>query len=145
MKVRKMSDRRRRTISEIFDNYFEDLEESIERFREAIMQKPSWNLKECTIEPLREIIVTSSEVMVTVDLPYAEKSAVRVNAVDDASIEVSATMKQKVQLEDLGISHCKGEIQKLHCLMRIPVPVNMDKMDVHLKKGILEIRLPRKH
>ena len=144
MKVRKMSNKRRRSIPETFDKYFEDLEESFERFREAIIQKPSWNLRECTIEPLREIIVTPLEVMVTVDLPYAEESAVRVKAVDDVSIEVSAAMKQKVQLEDLGIFHCKGEIQKLHSLMRIPVPVNMDKMDVHLKKGILEIHLPRK-
>jgi len=109
------------------------------------MQKPSWNLTECTIEPLREISVTPSEVMVTVDLPYTEKSAVRVEAVGDVSIEVSATMKQKVQLEDLGVTHCKGEIQKFHCLVRVPVPVDMDKMDVHLKKGILEIHLPRKY
>lgn len=140
-----MPNKKRHSIPEIFDSYFEDLEESVERFRETIMQKPSWNLRECTIEPLREIIVTPSEVMITVDLPYAEESAVRVEAVGDVSIEVSSTMKQKVQLEDLGITHCKGEIQKLHCLVSIPVPVDMGKMDVHLKKGILEIHLPRKH
>lgn len=140
-----MAYKKRRSIPEIFDDYFEDLEESVQRLRETIMQKPSWNLRECTIEPLREIIVTPTEVMVTVDLPYAEEPAVRVKAVDDKSIEVSATMKQKVQLEDLGITHCKGEIKKLHCLMRLPVPVNMDKMNVHLKKGILEIHFPRKH
>jgi HSP20 family molecular chaperone IbpA len=35
-------------------------------------------------------------------------------------------------------------IQRFHAWIRIPVTVNMDKMKIQHKKGILEIKLPRK-
>jgi len=139
-----MSIKRKRSISDIIDAYFEDLERWAEQFEETLMVSPSWNLKNCTIEPLRETMVTPTEVVVTVDLPYTEKKTVQVKPVGRTSLEISAKMKRKIRLDDLGVTHCKGEFQKLHCHMRIPVPVNMNKMDIHYKRGILEIHIPRK-
>jgi HSP20 family molecular chaperone IbpA len=139
-----MSSRKKRSISDIIDAYFEDLERWAEQFEETLMERPSWNLKNCTIEPLREIMVTPTEVVVTVDLPYTEKNTVEVKPVSRTSLEISAKMKRKIRLDDLGVTHCKGEFQKFHCHMRIPVPVNMDKMDIHYKRGILEVHIPRK-
>ena len=137
--------RKRRSISDMIDMYFESMEEWIEEFQETLVERPSWNLKNCTIEPLREITVTPMEVVATVDLPYTEKASVKVRPVSNTILEVSAKMRKKVKLDDLGVKHCKGEFQRFHCHMRIPVPVNMDKMDTKYKKGILEIHLPRKH
>lgn len=140
-----MSTKRKRSIFDVIDEYFEDLEEWAERFRETLVERPSWNQKMCTIEPLRDIMVTPTEVIVTVDLPYTEENMIQVKPVDKNIIQISANMKRKIRLDDFGITHYRGEFQKLHCHTRIPVPVDMDKMEIRFKKGILEIRLPRKH
>jgi len=140
-----VSIRRRRSIFEIINEYFENLEEWTERFREALIEKPSWDHRACTMEPLRDIMVTPTEVIVTVDLPYAEQNTIQVKPVDRDTIEILAKMKRKIRFDDFGMTHYKGEFQTLHCRTRIPVPVEIDKMEVRFKKGILEIRLPRKH
>jgi HSP20 family molecular chaperone IbpA len=140
-----MSTRKRRSIFDIMDEYFENLEEWAERFRESLIERPSWNCRACTMEPLRDMTVTHDKVIVTVDLPYSEENTVQVKPISKDTIEISAKMKRKVSFDDFGITHYKGEFQKLHCQTRIPVPVYMDRMEVRFKKGILEIHLPRKH
>jgi HSP20 family molecular chaperone IbpA len=140
-----MSTRKKRSIFDIINEYFENLEGWTERFREGLIEKPSWNRRACTIEPLRNIMVTPKEVIVTVDLPYAEENAIRVKPLGGDTIEILAKMKRKIRFDDFGITHYKGEFETLHCQTRIPVPVYMDKMEVRFKKGILEIHLPRKH
>lgn len=140
-----MSSKRRRSIFDLIDEYFEDLEEWSERFRERLAEKPSWNQKTCAVEPLRDIMVTPTEVIVTVDLPYTEENTVQVKALDEDVLEISAKMKRKIRFEEFGITHYKGEFHTFHCQTRIPVPVQMDKMTVRFKKGILEVHIPRKH
>jgi HSP20 family molecular chaperone IbpA len=140
-----MATKRKRSIFDVIDKYFEDLEEWAERFRETLVERPSWNQKACTMEPLRDIMVTPTEVIVTVDLPYTEENMIQVKPLGKNVIQISANMKRKIRLDDFGITHRRGEFQKLHCHTRIPVPVYMDKMEIRFKKGILEIRLPRKH
>lgn len=140
-----MTEKKRRSIFDIIDNYFESLEEWAERIMEGLIDKPSWNQKACTMEPLRNIMVTPTEVIVTVDLPYTKEDTIKIKPIDNRTIEISAKMKRKIRFDEFGIIHHKGEFETLHCQTRIPVPVYMDKMEVHFKKGILEIRLPRKH
>jgi len=140
-----MSTKKKRSIFDVIDEYFEDLEEWAERFRETLVERPSWNQKSCTMEPLRDVMVTPTEVIVTVDLPYTEENTIQVKPVDKNIIEISAKMRRKIRFDDFGITHYKGEFQTLHCRTRIPLPVHMDKMEIRFKKGILEIRLPRKH
>jgi HSP20 family molecular chaperone IbpA len=128
----------------MIDEYFEEMEKWADQVRETLSERPCWDLKTCAIEPLREITVKPNEVIVTVDLPYADKNTVKVEAVDNSSLEISAEMKKKIRLTELGITHRQGIIQRFHAWIRIPVTANMDKMKVEQKKGILEIRLPRK-
>ena len=139
-----MAIRKRRSISDIVDEYFEDMEKWAQQVRETLTERPSWDLKTCAIEPLREITVTPKEVIVTVELPYARKETVEVKAVDAASLEIFAEMKKKIRLTELGITHTTGVIQRFHGWIHLPVTVNMDKMKIQQKKGILEIKLPRK-
>jgi len=140
-----MSIRRRRSIFEIIGEYFESIEEMAEHLEETLIERPSWNQKTRTMEPLRDIMVTPTEVVITVDLPYTQENTIQVKPLDKSTIEISARMKRKIRFEDFGIIHHKGEFQTLHCRARVPVPVIMEKMETRLKKGILEIRLPRKH
>jgi HSP20 family molecular chaperone IbpA len=128
----------------MIDVYFEEMEKWAEQVRETLSEKPCWDLKTCAIEPLREITVTPTEVIVTVDLPYAKEETVQVKAVDGSSLEVLAEMRKKIRLTELGVTHRAGMIQRFHAWIRIPVTVNMDKMKIQHKKGILEIELPRK-
>lgn len=140
-----MSTRRRRSAFEIVNEYFQDLERWVERFREELIEKPSWNHRACTMEPLRDIIVAPTEVIVTVDLPYAEESTIRVKPLDKETIDILARMKRKIRFDDFGITHYKGEFETLQCQTRVPVRVSIDEMKVRFEKGILEIRIPRRH
>ena len=140
-----MESRKKRSILDIIDEYFEGLEEWAERFRETLIERPSWNQKTCTIEPLRDIMVTPTEVIVTVDLPYTEENMIQVKPLDRDTLEITGRMKRKIRFDDFGITHYKGEFQTLHCHTRVPVPVHMERMEVRFKRGILEVHLPRKH
>ena len=139
-----MSSKRKRSFSDIIDEYFEDFEEWTRKFRDTLIERPSWNQKACTMEPLRNVMVTPKEVIVTVDLPYANENTVEVKPLSEEAIEITAEMKRKIRFEEFGITQYEGEFQNFHCQTRIPVPVQMNKMKVRFKKGILEIRLPRK-
>ena len=137
--------RKRSEKMDTLNNYFDELEKEFEKWRETLAERPSWNQKACTMEPLRYVKVTPTEVIVTVDLPLTKENTIQVKPVDKSTIEILASMKRKIRFTDFGITHHKGEFQKLHCHLRVPVPVYMEKMKLRFKKGILEIRLPRKH
>jgi len=139
-----MSNKKKRSIFDIFSEYFENLEEMAEQLEERLFEKPSWNQRTCTIEPLRDIMITPTEVIVTVDLPYVKENTIQVKPLDRNTIEISAAMSQKICFDDFGMTHYRGEFQKLQCRTRIPVAVNMSNMKIRFKKGILEIRIPRK-
>jgi len=127
----------------MINRYFEDLDEWADQVRDTLIERPCWDLRTCAIEPLREVTITPTEVIVTVDLPYAKKETVKVHPTGTNSLEVSAEMKRKIDLKELGVTHRKGVIQRFHGWIRIPVTVNVKKMKIHHKKGILEIHLPR--
>jgi HSP20 family molecular chaperone IbpA len=140
-----MAIKKKRPFSDVVSRYFEDLEEEFDRWRETLMERPSWNSKACSMEPLHDVKVTPMEVVVTVDLPLTVESSLQVKPLGENTLEISAEMKRKIQFKELGITHQEGEFHKLHCHMRVPVPVHMDKMKMRFKKGMLEIHLPRKH
>lgn len=140
-----MSIRKRRSFSEMIDEYFQSIEEWAEEFGGPLAERPSWNLRNCSLEPLRETLVTPKEVLVTVDLPFTSKGTVKVKPIGKNTLEVSAKMNRVVKLHELGVTHCKGEFQKFHSILRIPVAVDTEKMRVNYKKGLVEIRLARKH
>jgi HSP20 family molecular chaperone IbpA len=140
-----MPAKKKSSISDVINEYFESLERMTEEPEVASMERPSWNQKNGTMEPLRDIMVTPKEVIVTVDLPYSQENSVRVKPLDRSTIEVSSRMRRKVRFDDFGITHYRGVFHTFHCLTRIPVPVHMSNMEIRFKKGILEIRMPRRH
>jgi HSP20 family molecular chaperone IbpA len=137
--------RKKSSFPDMIDEYFQYLEKWAEKFGEPFAQRPSWNLRNSSIEPLRETTITPTEVLVTVDLPFTSKGTVKVKPVGSNTMEIEAKMSRKIRLHELGVTYCKGEFQKYHAHMRIPVSVNMNKMKVNYKKGLLEVHLPRKH
>jgi HSP20 family molecular chaperone IbpA len=140
-----MAIKKKRPARDIVDSYFENLEREYERWRETFFERPSWNLKAGTMEPLKNMKVTPTEVVMTMDLPLTVESSLQVKPLDEETLEISAKMKRTVYVKEFGVTHYKGEFQRFHCHTRAPVPVKMDDMKIKFKKGLLEIHIPRKH
>lgn len=137
--------RRRRSIFEIMREHVEELESFADELIEsAFVERPSWDLQSCCLEPLCSVFVSTDEVIVTADLPNIDPKNIKVEAVGEDLIEITAKMKRKIHFEDFGITHRQGEFSAFRCQTRIPVPVNMKQMKTQFKRGILEVHLPRK-
>ena len=137
--------RRKRSIFEIMREHVEDLEAFADELMEsAMMERPSWDLQSCCLEPLCSVFVSADEVVVTADLPNIDPKNITVEAAGEDLIEIKAKMKKKLHFEDFGITHRQGEFSAFRCQTRIPVPVNIKQMKTQFKRGILEIHLPRK-
>ena len=140
-----MSTKRRKNIFELMRSYFEDWETFADELLESvIMERPSWDLESCCLEPLCNVFVSTGEVVVTADLPNIDPKTIKVDSVNRDTLEIKASMKRKIRFHDFGITHREGEFTSFRCHVRIPVSVDMKKMKTQFKRGILEVRLPRK-
>ena len=141
-----MSEKRRKR--EIFDEMNEYLEKvealANELVNPVTSEGPSWNTESCCLHALSNVFITPREVIVTADLPNIEPETVKVEALDENSIEITAKMKKKVHFADLGIYHRQGEFSFLRCQGRIQVAFDASKMKISCEKGIVEVRFPRK-
>jgi len=125
--------------------YMEEFEELADELMEsAFAEKPSWDTESCCLEPLFNVFVTPGEVVVTADLPNTEPETLKVKVVSENLVEIAAKMKRKMRFDDFGITHRQGEFSSLRCQTRLPVPVDTRRMKISFKRGILEIRFPRK-
>ena len=140
-----MSKRRRRSIFEVMNEYMEDFRTWAEEMIEsAVAERPSWDVRSCCLEPLCNVFITVDEAIVTADLPSTDPKSIKVEAVSEDSVEISAKMKRRLRFDDFGITHRRGEFSSFRCQVRIPVPVDTEQMKIDFKRGVLEVRLPRK-
>jgi HSP20 family molecular chaperone IbpA len=136
---------RKRSILDVMNEYMEEFETlADELMASAFPEGPSWNTETCCLHALSNVSITPQEVVVTADLPNIEPETVKVEAVDENLIEITAKMKKKVRFADLGIYHRQGEFSFLRCQGRIHVAFDAEKMKISCKGGILEVRFPRK-
>jgi HSP20 family molecular chaperone IbpA len=127
------------------EKYLEEIEAlADELMASEFSEGPSWNTETCCLQALSNVFVTSREVIVTADLPNIEPETVKVEAVDENLIEITAKMKKKVRFADLGVYHRQGEFSFLRCQGRVHVAFDAEKMKISCKGGILEVRFPRK-
>ena len=137
--------RRTRSIFDLMSKYIEEFEALADELMEsAFAERLSWNIESCCLDPLCNVFVTPEEVVITADLPNAEHESVKVEALSEDLIEITAEMKRKMRFEDFGITHREGEFSSFRCQPHIPVPVDARRMKISFKHGILEIRFPRK-
>lgn len=134
--------KKRQTIYDMIKEYLDEAE----KLKEGIpsTERPSWDLRACTLEPLSNIFITPKEVIITADLPYVEAHSVKVESIDSDRLEITAEMKRKVKFKEMGIVHYEGEFSSFSCQTRIPVPVDTQHIETSFKRGVLEIRIPRK-
>jgi HSP20 family protein len=136
--------RRRRSIFDIMRERMEELEEIAEEMFDRLMERPSWDITTQSLEPLCDVFVRSDRVIVTADLPKVDPRSIRVNGISDDLIEITAKMRVKVNFEDWGVTHRRGEFSYFSCRVPLPVPVDTSRAKARFRRGILEISLPRK-
>ena len=141
-----MSKKKEKSLSfDAMEKYLEEIEALAEEvMSSAFPEGPSWNTETCCLQALSNVFITPIEVIVTADLPNIEPETVKVEAVNENVIEITAKMKKKVRFADLGICHRQGEFSFLRCQDRLHVAIDVEKMGVSNEGGILEVRFPRK-
>jgi HSP20 family molecular chaperone IbpA len=102
----------------------------------------SWDEEASIMQPLYNIFLKPNEVVVTIDLPYVDLNKIEVKAIED-KLEVLAKTKEVICLSKFGLKHRGGEFNCYHIVVQIPVPVDYRRLTYRLRKGILEVRLPR--
>jgi HSP20 family molecular chaperone IbpA len=133
-----MSHERRKHLFEAMDEYFKRAEYMFERVFAS-----SWNEATQSIEPLYNIAVGSSEVILTVDLPYVNQEEVTLKLPADDIVEIYANTKRRITFVDMGVRHRGGQFKSYHARIHMPVSVLESGMTSKFKRGVLEIRLPR--
>jgi HSP20 family molecular chaperone IbpA len=101
-----MAIKKRKPVRGAVDSYFNGLEREFERWRETLFERPSWNLKAGTMEPLKDMKVTSTEVLVTVDLPLTVESSLQVKPLDVDTLEISQRRVPTLRLLHSGSRSC---------------------------------------
>ncbi len=133
-----MSRRRRRGSSDIVGRPLKCIEKRTDDVFGA-----GWDEVACCIQPLSNVTVGSEELTITVDLPLADEGEVAVKVCGKRSVEVYARTKHTVRFDDLGIKHRTGEFTCYRAMLDLPEAVDATKLTYEMKRGILEIRLPR--
>ena len=136
--------RRRRSIFDIIRERMEELEAIADEMLDQLVERPSWDVNAHSLEPLCDVSVASDRVIVTADLPKADPRSIRVSGISDDLIEITANMKVKINFEDFGVTHRRGEFSRFSCRVPLPVPVDTNMAKARFRNGILEIILPRK-
>lgn len=125
-------------MAQIVDEYLRRAEMMFERSFSS-----GWNEVACCIEPLYNVFVGGSEIILTIDLPYVEPNSVKIRVAADDTIDVSANTIKPISLKDFGMHHRTGEFSRYQTRIHIPVPVDEAGITTKLKRGILEVRMPR--
>ena len=129
---------RRRHLAHVVDEYFRRAEVTFERSFSS-----GWNEAASSIEPLYNVFVGANEVILTIDLPYVEPNTVKVRVATDDTLDVAANTSKRISFKDLGMRHRTGEFTCYQARIHIPVPVDEAGIKTKLKRGFLEIRMPR--
>ncbi len=102
-----------------------------------------WNVAAACIQPLYNLFLAATEVVLTVDLPYVNQKQVKLSCPTDDCVEIYAETSRKITFKELGAKHRHGHFTCYHARIRIPVPVDENRVTTEFKRGILEVHIPR--
>ncbi len=109
----------------------------------SLIHGSSWNVAASCIEPLYNMFVAATEVVLTVDLPYVNQKQVKLHCPTSEVIEIFAETTKKITFRQLGVKHRHGEFTCYRARIRVPVQVNQKKIVSKFKRGVLEVHIPR--
>lgn len=109
----------------------------------SLYHNSGWNVAAASIEPLHNLTVAAAEVILTIDLPYVNQKEVKLSFPANDVVEIYAETNRKITFKDLGVKHRHGEFTYYHARIRIPVPIDENRIKTHFKRGVLEVHLSR--
>ncbi len=109
----------------------------------SLIHGSGWNAASASIEPLYNLFVAASELVLTIDLPYVNEKKVKLRCPTKEAIEISAVTTRKITFHELGAKHRHGEFTSYHARIRVPVQIDSKKIKSKFKHGVLEIHVPR--
>lgn len=118
-------------------------EDTVAASEMSIFHASGWNVAAACIEPLYNLMVGVTEVILTIDLPYVNQKQVRLTCPTNDVIELYAETNRKITFKDLGFKHRHGEFTCYHARIRTPVPIDESKIKTSFKRGVLEVHLLR--
>jgi HSP20 family protein len=105
--------------------------------------RPSFDQSTRCLEPLVHVREVGDEIVITADLPFVKKEDVQVNLTED-HVVIKASMGRSVTLRCYGTVHSKTEFQSFKKTLALPARVHPDEARAWFKRGILEVRVPKK-
>ncbi|MHA1277553.1 MAG: Hsp20/alpha crystallin family protein [Candidatus Helarchaeota archaeon] len=125
-------------------DFLEDIERDvIEAFGEFFEERCTWDPEQCSLEPLTNFIETHNEIIITADLPYVKRENIKLHVTDDM-LDLQATLEHLVKFAQWGTVQRNTEFKRFHKTIKLPGNVDTDKISATFKKGILQIRIPKK-
>ena len=134
--------RRRSLADSLIDEAFRRLERLMGELSAFEYEKPMWDTNRSCLEPLAEVEETDEEVIVRVDMPYVDKENVKVQVVEDILI-IEATIGKVIKFDRWGTFQREAAFYKYHKEIPLPVKVKAEEAKATLRRGVLEIRLPK--
>jgi len=101
------------------------------------------DLADGSLEPLCYLEDRGEYFLVSAELPIVDKKDVHVFLTGDA-LEISARMKRTCTFRRMGSVESQYEFRSLRKALALPSGIDADKARARFKKGILEIKLPKK-
>ena len=92
-----------------------------------------------------DVIVDDDSVLVTVDAVAGSKDSLFVDCIDDTTLRITCDRQEEEQIITPGNIILEQRSISLHRVIALPVPVMKEGIGIHLKHGVLDIRLIRQH
>jgi len=129
------------SIRELLEEVDEFMDHMIERF---FLEHPSWNIAESCLEPLSNVFVTTDNVNIVADMPFADAESINLQKKGEDSILLTAKLRRRICFSDLGIDCRTGTFSTYKTEIRIPSDINLDRATLENRGNILFIVIPRK-
>jgi len=133
-------------LEEWFFEYIKRIRREIDRMIsevEEAMTKPLISFERRCLTPLYEIRDSEDELILYVDLPKVRsKDDISVTLAEDKVI-IDAKISSPISFGDIPI-YSGQNYNRYYAEIRLPVPVEAKKTRASYRRGILEIRLPKK-
>jgi len=132
---REMEDYIARRIREEMESLYSELS-SMER-----MLRPMWHY-DGYLEPLYTIKDLGDRVVVYIDIPFAEEGAIDVRFVD-GKLFIKAKLRKGISFSDWSSRFSETRFTEYRAVIDLPPGLDYSKARVRVKRGVIEIAIPK--
>jgi len=134
-----------RRMSEMFEDLriqMNSIFEEVTAGRPFVLE-PLRDFERSHLHPLWTIKENPDSLTITVDLPYAKKEQIKLQA-EENSLTITAELDQPITFDSGFQSHQETEFQRYKQTLRLPCRIDVDRVKATFQQGILSISVPRK-